>query len=82
MRWNLRVLKAECETAINQSLSYRDIEEESGVSKSTISKIMKGESNTADFEVTQKLLGFFSKKMGRPLALTDILYYEPDSAQS
>ena len=79
MRWNLRVLKAECETVINQTLTYRDIQDESGVSKSTISKIMKGESNTADFEVTQKLLGFFSKKMGRPLTLTDILHYEPDN---
>jgi len=79
MRWDLRVLIAECETAIGQSLSYRDIQDGCGVSKSTISKIMRGESKSADFEVTSKLLDYFSVLSGRPLDLTDILHYEPDA---
>lgn len=81
MRWDVRVLKARCEAKTKQPLTYNDIASGSGISKSTVWKIMTDQSTNADFEVTSKLLGFFSEQMKEPLALTDILHYEPDKRE-
>ena len=81
MRWDVRVLKARCEAKIKQPLTYSDIATGSGISKSTVWKIMTDQSTSADFGVTSKLLGYFSEQMGEPLDLTDILKYEPNQTE-
>ena len=78
MRWNVRVLKARCEAETKRTLTYSDIATGSKISTSTVWKIMNDQSQSADFEVTSKLLRYFSEQMGKPLGLTDILHYEPD----
>lgn len=78
MRWDVRVLKARCEAATKQPLTYQDIAKGCKISTSTVWKIMNDQSTNADFKVTSKLLRFFSDKMGQQLSLTDILHYEPD----
>ena len=40
---------------------------------------MNDQSQSADFEVTDKLLRYFSEQMGQELGLTDIIHYEPDN---
>lgn len=78
MRWKLTDLKTNYEKLSGKSLSYSTIANGSRISKSTVSKILNGQSEAADFEVADKLLAYFSDLMGRPLDLNDILHYERD----
>lgn len=78
MRWNLRVLRSRCEDRLGHALSYRQIEEETGISKSTLTGIINNKTERVDFKTLDTLLGYFSKKMGQQLALADILHYEPN----
>lgn len=78
MRWNLRVLRSECEQQLGHSLTYRQIEEDTGISKSTITGLMNNQTRRVDFDTIETLLKYFSEKMGRPLRIADLLLYEPD----
>jgi len=71
-------LKESYEKVSGETLSYRAIAHGSRISNSTVSKILNGQSQIADFEVTSKLLGYFSDLMGRQVGLTEILHHEPD----
>lgn len=77
MRWNLRKLKADVETEIRRDVTYREIEAATGVSKTTISRMMREEVNSADFDVTHRLLRYFSSLTGKAYALDDIITYTP-----
>lgn len=82
MRWNLRVLRSKCEQHLGHPLPYRQIEEETRISKSTLTGIINNKTERVDFKTVDTLLGYFSKKMGRQLELTDILQYEPNAEQN
>lgn len=79
MKWQLDELKRRYEHLSGESLSYRDIANGSRVSVSTVSKILNHQSQTADFEVADKLLKYFSEKFGYQLTVTDIIKYEPET---
>lgn len=81
MKWRLSDLKESYEKVSGQSLSYRKIATGSGISNSTVSKIVNGQTKIVDFEVAEKLLRYFSGLMGRPLGLTDLLHYEPNNVR-
>lgn len=76
--WQLDVLKQRYEDMSGEALTYRQIADGSGISKSTVWKILNNQSQVADFGVMSKLLAFFSDKLGKQLELEDILEYTPE----
>lgn len=77
LKWKLDELKHRYEHLSGHTLSYRDIANGSRVSLSTVSKILNHQSQAADFEVADKLLKYFSDKLGYQLTVTDIIGYDP-----
>lgn len=75
--WKVDELIKRYEEMSGETLTYRKIADGSGISKSTVWKVLSGQSQSADFAVTSKLLAFFSDKLGQELGLTDILRYDP-----
>lgn len=76
--WKLRELKESYERISGEPLSYRKIATGSGISNSTVSKILNEQTRIVDFDVVDKLLAYFSKLMSRQLGITDLLHYVPD----
>jgi len=74
--WKLDELMRLYEDMSGEMLTYRQIADGSKISKSTVWKILNGQSQAADFEVMTKLLVFFSAKLGQQLELMDILEYK------
>ena len=74
--WQVDELIKRYEEESGETLTYRQIADGSGISKSTVWKVLSGQSQSADFAVASKLLVFFSDRLGRELELTDILKYE------
>lgn len=77
LKWKLDELKRRYEHLSGRTLSYRDIATGSKVSLSTVSKILNHQSQAADFEVADKLLKYFSDKLGYQLTVADIIGYDP-----
>jgi putative transcriptional regulator len=67
----LKLLIAQKETNEGRSLSYRTIEEESGVSASTISRLANNKMDRFERDLLNKLCTYFACSLG------DILEYRP-----
>ena len=77
-RWNTAALLAKYKIKHGKALSYRDIEEESGIDKNIISKMCLNRPFKFTTETIDALRSYFSKKLGEPILLSDLLVDEDD----
>ena len=63
---------------LNNPLTYEDIHEATGLSFNTLSTIANNKVKRADLATMERLLDYFSGKLGRQLAIADLLEYRPD----
>jgi len=75
MRYKFRALHGEVEDKIGHPLSYRDIEEATGVSKSAVARIANNSVSSADFDNTARILRYFSDLTGTPYGVSDIIEF-------
>ena len=72
-RWNTAALLARYKIKYGKALSYRDIEEESGIDKNIISKMSLNRPIKFTTETIDALRAYFSEKLGEPISISDVL---------
>lgn len=72
-RWNTAALLARYKIKYGKALSYRDIEEESGIDKNIISKMSLNRPFKFTTETIDALRAYFSEKLGEPISISDVL---------
>lgn len=72
-KWRLKELMAQFQLKTGESLTYIQISQETGISISTLSDIGTRKAKRAEIETIDKLLDFFSIKLGKELEVTDLL---------
>jgi transcriptional regulator with XRE-family HTH domain len=77
MRWKLNTLIGQLRDVDPKAAEYREIHKETGIATSTIALIAKG-SKRVDIDVADRLLNFFSAKLGKQLTTQDLLEFMPD----
>ena len=78
MRWRLRELMGDYQAKTGERMTYDDITSATGLSPNTLSLLSTGKAQRADVETIEKLLTFFSQKLGRQLQTGDLLRWEPE----
>lgn len=77
MRWHLKELIGKAESVTQESITYRGISAETGVSTNTITQMATGKAKRADLETIDKLLRYFEEKLGEKLPTDALLrHYE------
>lgn len=79
MKWYLKELIGRYDSRNpGTPMTYRRIEEETGISKTAIHRIATNKASRADLATMNTLLGYMSNALGEPLTVNDLLHYEPD----
>ena len=78
MRWRLRELMGQYQSETGERITYEEITGATGLSPNTLSKLSTNKAGRTDLETLEKLLGFFSKKLGRQLNTGDLLTWAPE----
>lgn len=77
MRWRLRELMGQYQSQTGDKITYEEITEATGLSPNTLSKVGTNKAGRTDLETLERLLYFFSEKLGRELDTGDLLAYLP-----
>lgn len=80
VRWRLNSLLAELKDVAPDDAAYRAISAATGISTSTITAIARNEAKRVDFDTIDRLLTFFSDKLGRHLITQDLIEFLPATA--
>ncbi len=78
MRWKLKTLQDEAQAVTGERITYEDITGATGLAASTLSMLANNRVARADLATMDKLLSFFSSKLGRPLTTADLLEWVPE----
>lgn len=74
MQWYLKELIGRYESRNpGETLSYRRMQDETGISTTAIHRIAANKATRADLETMDTLLTYFENKLGEKLELTDLL---------
>lgn len=74
MQWYLKELIGRYESRNpGEALTYRRMQDETGISTTAIHRIAANKATRADLETIDKLLNYFEGKLGEQLELTDLL---------
>lgn len=74
MQWHLKELIGRYESRNpGDPLTYRRMQDETGISTTAIHRIAANKATRADLETVDTLLTYFEKKLGERLELTDLL---------
>lgn len=74
IRWKFNTLLGQVRDIDPQAAEYRAIYAETGIATSTITAIAKG-TKRVDLDVADRLLTFFSTKIGKRLTTQDLLEF-------
>lgn len=77
MEWRFAEMQARYRKHTGQNVTYEEITAATGLSSSTISGIAKNKVKRIDFTTLERLLTFFSQRLGEPLTTSDLLEYRP-----
>ena len=77
MKWKFSELRGRVQVATGQSVTYEEITDATGLANQTISSISTGRAKRLDLATMEKLLTFFSARLGEPLSTNDLLEYQP-----
>lgn len=78
--WKLNSLVGRCRDKGIDGLGYREIYQATGVATSTLTSIMNNKTTRIDKDTVDKLLTFFSQKLGEDLTISDLLEWKRDRA--
>lgn len=81
MRWKYEEMKKRYQRRTGERLVYRTITEATGITAATLSAIATGRKEGAEFGTLEKLLAFFSARMGEELTTNDLLEWRPGEAE-
>lgn len=79
IEWRLNHLLGEYHHRFGKRLTFKQIAQDTGLSKNTISDIAKGKVKRPDENTVKVLLDYLSVHLQRPLTINDIWYYVTDS---
>ena len=77
MEWKFAEMQRRAQMRTGERLTYEEITAATGLSSRTISGISTGRVTRVDFGTLEKLLSFFSTRLGEPLTTNDLLEYRP-----
>jgi len=77
MKWRLSELQGRVQAKTGQNVTYEDMMEATGLSKQTIANLRMGRAKQVGVETIDKLLDFFSDRLGERLTTDDLLEYRP-----
>ncbi len=78
MRWKLKTLQDEAQAVTGERITYEDITSATGLAASTLSTLANNRVARADLATMEKLLSFFSVKLGRRLTTADLIEWVPE----
>ncbi|MCB0073298.1 MAG: hypothetical protein KDE20_17640 [Caldilineaceae bacterium] len=78
--WKLNSLVGRCRDRGIEGLGYREIYEATGVATSTLTSIMNNKTKRIDQDTVDRLLTFFSQKLGEDLTINDLLEWKREKA--
>jgi DNA-binding Xre family transcriptional regulator len=73
IRWRLRELLGEYQQMTGDKITYEEITAKTALSPNTLSLIAANKTRRTNFVTIEKLLSFFSDKLGRQLSVDDLL---------
>lgn len=77
MKWKLSELQGRVQAKTGQNVTYEDMMTATGLSKQTITNLRLGRARQVGVETMEKLLDFFSERLGERLTTDDLLEYRP-----
>ena len=77
MVWKLKELQGRVQAKTGQKITYADITESTGLAVQSIASISTNKSKQVGVATIEKLLAFFSARLGEPLTTNDLLEYRP-----
>ena len=78
MRWRYEEMKKRYQRRTGELHVYRTITEATGITAATLSAIATGQREGVEFGTIEKLLAFFSARLGEELTTNDLLEWRPD----
>lgn len=76
IRWQLKELTRKYTAKTGNDLPYRVITERTGLSKTTLSAISRGDAARIDLDTADKLLLLMSEMLGEKLTTQDLIKFE------
>ena len=77
MKWKFSELQGRVQAATGHRVTYEEITAATGLAKQSIANISTGKAKQVGVETIEKLLAFFSDRLGEPLTTNDLLEYRP-----
>jgi len=77
MKWKFSELQGRVQAATGHRVTYEEITAATGLAKQSIANISTGKAKQVGVETIEKLLAFFSARLGEPLTTNDLLEYRP-----
>lgn len=77
MKWKLKELQGRVQARTGRQITYDEITEATGLAAQSIANISTGRSKQVGVATIEKLLAFFSARLGEPLTTNDLLEYIP-----
>ena len=77
MKWRLSELQGRVQAKTGQNVTYEDMMTATGLSKQTIANLRLGRAKQVGVGSMERLLDFFSERLGEPLTTDDLLEYRP-----
>ncbi len=78
MKWKLSELQGRVQAKTGQNVTYEDMMTATGLSKQTITNLRMDRAKQVGVPTMEKLLDFFSQRLGEPLTTSDLLEYRPE----
>jgi len=79
MKWKLKELQGRVQAKTGERVTYAEIMENTGLAVQSITNIRTGRAKQVGVSTLEKLLAFFSARLGEPLTTNDLLEYTPDA---
>lgn len=80
--WKFKSLVGRCEDMGISGVTYEEIYKATGVSTSTLTGIARNRVVRADLNTIDRLLSFFSDKLGEELTINDLLEWKRDNKRA
>ena len=77
MKWKFSELQGRVQAGTGHKVTYEEISQETGLANQTIANLSTGRAKRLDLSTMERLLDFFSERLGERLTTDDLLEYRP-----
>lgn len=74
-----RRLRLDYASKIGRPVELREVAGAIGMTDAALSRFERGQTERVDFDTLQKLCGFYTEKLEKPIGVGDILEYDPNN---